>query len=411
MVSRHKDTDLAALALRAERAKADGDPDGFISGGFVTSDFSIILGGCVEFHPEVPEFERKKIVTRVAHDSAIVRPITVESLLKQCSKLESEYLSLPKKPFRLLTEISLWWTIDVPRTKVGEATITFDPKSVRGFEERSRLFKDSRATLGFKLPGNYKRLSALVSARTPYEAAELALNAIDLVRASWNLSLNRGKAWRHSGGRLSPVNDIRLSPFHTVHDSTGTLATETYWYDPGYAKPASLYSDKPRFLKLQEFAGKLRTRLTQLPYRQDIESALIRYVRALDSSDLNDAFLRLWSLLEYLTDSGHDPYKVATRRAAFLFQDQERAKLVLTHLVQHRNRFVHAGSDANDIESLVFLLKRHVDSLLLFHIGNPFGFTTRGDAAKFMDLPPSRDEIDLRIRRLRSARKFVSSGT
>lgn len=410
MASRRKDTDLSALVVRAERAKADGDPAGFISGGFATSDFSIILGGCVEFHPEVPEFERKKIVTRVAHDSAIARPITAESLLKQCSKLEQEYLSLPMKPFRLLTEISLWWTIDVPRTTVGQTAITFNPKTVKGFAERSRLFNESSATLGFALPDHYKRLSALVSARTPYEAAEKALNAIDLVRASWNLSLNRGKSWRHSGGRPSPVNDIRLSPFHTVHDSTGTLATATYWYDPGYSKPASLYSDKPRFLKLQEFASNLRTRLGQLPYRQDLESALLRYVRALDSADLNDAFLRLWSLLEYLTDSGHDPYKVATRRAAFMFQDRERAQLVLTHLTQHRNRFVHAGSDSDEIESLVFLLKRHVDSLLLFHLGNSFGFTTRGEAARFMDLPPSRDEIDLRISRLRSARKFVSGG-
>ena len=410
MASRRKDTDLSALAARAERAKADGDPAGFISGGFATSDFSIVLGGCVEFHADVPEFECKKIVTRVSHDSAISRPVTAESLLKQCSKLEQEYLSLPTKPFRLLTEVSIWWTIDVPRTTVGKTTITFNPKTVRGFGERSRLFNDSRTTVGFVLPDHYKRLSALVSARTPYEAAEKALNGIDLVRASWNLSLNRGKTWRHSGGRPSPINDIRLSPFHTVHDSTGALATETYWYDPGYAKPASLYSDKPRFSRLQEFARNLRTRLAQMPYRQDIESALLRYVRALDSADLNDAFLRLWSLLEYLTDSGHDPYKVATRRAAFMFHDRERAQLVLTHLTQHRNRFVHAGSDSDEIESLVFLLKRHVDSLLLFHLGNSFGFTTRGEAARFMDLPPSRAEIDLRISRLRSARKFVSGG-
>jgi hypothetical protein len=313
-------------------------------------------------------------------------------------------------PFRLLTEISLWWTIDVPRTSVSGVAISFSPKTVKGFSERSRLFDESKLTLGFALPGHYKHISALVSARTPYEAAEKALNAIDLVRASWNLSLNRGKTWRHSGGRPSPVNDIRLSPFHTVHNLAGELATQTYWYDPGYAKPANLYSDKLRFSRLQEFARNLRTKLGKLPYREDIESALLRYVRALDAADLNDTFLRLWSLLEYLTNSGHDPYKVATRRAAFMFQDRERAQLVLAHLTHFRNRFVHAGSDSDEIESLVFLLKRHVDALLLFHLGNPFGFDTRGDASKFMDLPPSRVEIDVRIRRLRGARRFVSGG-
>ena len=410
MTTRRKDTDLTALAARAERAKADGDPGGFITGGFANSDFSIILGGCVEFHPDVPEFERKRIVTRVSHDANIARPITAENLLRQCSKLEQEYLATPAKPFRLLTEISICWTIDVSRATVGQTTVAFSPKTVAGFSERSRLFNDYRGTVGFALPEHYMRVSASVSARTPYEAAEKALIGIDLVRASWNLSLNRGKFWRHSGGRPPPVNDIRLSPFHTVHDLTGALATETYWYDPGFSKPATLYSDKPRFLRLQEFARNLRTRLTQHPYRQEIESALLRYVRALDSADLNDAFLRLWSLLEYLTDSGHDPYKVATRRAAFMFQDRERAQLGLKHLTQHRNRFVHSGSDSDEIESLVFLLKRHVDALLLFHIGTSFGFATRAEAASFMDLPPNRDEIDLRISRLRSARKFISGG-
>ena len=122
----------------------------------------------------------------------------------------------------------------------------------------------------------------------------------------------------------------------------------------------------------------MRLKVAKLPYCSDIEGALIRYVRALDSADLNDTFLRLWSLLEYLTDSGHDPYKVATRRAAFMFADRERSMLVLTHLTNHRNRFVHAGSDTDEIESLVFLLKRYVDCLLIFHLGNRFAFTSIG---------------------------------
>lgn len=411
MASRRKDADLTALAARAENAKASGDSEGFLTGGFFATDFSIILGGCVEFHPDLPEFECKKIVRRVSHDSAIARPITADSLLKHCSRLEQEYLALPKRPFRLLTEISIYWTIDVPRAAVGQSVITFNPKTVKGYAERFRLFTESRTALGFELPDRYQRVSALVSARSAYEAAEKALNDIDLLRASWNLSLNRGKAWRHSGGRPLPVNDIRLSPFHTVHEATGALAIETYWYDPGYAKPATLYSDKSRFLGLQEFAKNLRVRLMQLPYRQEIEAALVRYVRALDAADLNDAFLRLWSLLEYLTDSGHDPYKVAIRRSSFMFQDRERAQLVLAHLTQHRNRFVHAGSDSDEIESLVYLLKRHVDSLMLFHLGNSIGFATRAEAAKFMDLPATRRDIDIRINLLRAARKFILGGS
>lgn len=298
--------------------------------------------------------------------------------------------------------------MDVPSIVIGKTTLTFKPKAVKGFDERLKLFRESKVAVGFDLPQYYMNVSAHISARTPYDAAERALNDIDLARASWNLSLNRGKGWRHSGGRPAPVNDIRLSPFHTVHHTTGRLATDTYWYDPGYSKPAPLFSDKTKFAKLLTFSRQLRSRLAKIKYRTDIESALIRYVRALDSADLNDAFLRLWSLLEYLTDSTQLANKITTRRTSFIGHDKERTLLVLTHLTNYRNRFVHAGSDSGEIESLVFLLKRYVDALFIFHLGNQLDFPSRAEAALFMDLPNSRQEINRRIKSLRHARIYSS---
>ena len=410
MASRRKDTDLSGLAARAEREKAKGDPTGFMSGALFYSDFAIILGGCVDFDPAVPEAEQKGIIQRVVHDPTLKRPITADSLLKACSKLERDFLSRPRIPHRLLTEISLWWSIEVPRIKVGDVALTFKPKLEKGYAARARLARESLGTLGFELPSGYMRVSAHLQARSAHEAAERALNALDLVRACWNLALNRGKAWRHSGGRPTPINDIRLSPFHTVHDAAGALATETFWFDPGYSRPASTFSDKTKFTKILTFASNLRTRLGSLSYREDIERAMIRYVRALDSADLNDTFLRLWSLLEYLTDSMHDPYKVATRRAAFMFEDRERSQLVLSNLTSYRNRFVHVGSETEDIESLVFQLKRYVDALLLFHIGTHFGFDSLSEAARFMDQPPDKVELKLRARRIEQASKFISGG-
>jgi hypothetical protein len=55
MVSQRKDTDLPGLAARAERAKVEGDPPGFMSGWLFYSDFAIILGGC-PFVPHLSQF-------------------------------------------------------------------------------------------------------------------------------------------------------------------------------------------------------------------------------------------------------------------------------------------------------------------------------------------------------------------
>lgn len=411
MANWRKDTDHALLVGRAQRAKVDGDQSGFLSGASVTSEFDLVLSGCLELDNEIPELERNRIVLKVSQAARSASTIDAKLLLSEASKHETEYLQRPKVAYRLLTEVSLSSSLRVPRTRVKEVTLTFAPGKSVGFDKRDAAFKAAAHTLGFSLPAGYVRLSAYVNARSTHEAVELALNSIDLTRASWNLAVNRGKSWRYSSGRPAPVNDIRLSPFHTLHKLDGSLATDSWWYDPSYAKPTGIYSQKQDKLnKLLSFAADVRDRLKSHQYRDDLETALIRYVRALDSSDLNDAFLRLWSLLEYLTDSTHDPYKVAARRAAFMFVDQERSRLVLTHLTNHRNRFVHTGSDSNQIEDLVFLLKRYVDALLLFHIGNRIGFKTRKDAALFMDIPPEEKKIDEKIELLKHARRYVSGG-
>lgn len=406
MASHRKDTDLAGLAARAEAAKRDGDPSGFL-GNLFYSDFAIILGGCIDLDLTIPEFERRRIIQKVAHDNTLQRPITGAVLLKACSLLERAYLEVSPKLYRLLTEVSLWSTLAVPATRIEGASISFKPNLDHAFSLRSRLAIDSQFAIGHALPNNYMRVAVRLDARSPYEAAERGLEALDLMRASWNLSLNRGKTWRFTSGQSTPINDIRLSPFHTVHDSSGALATDTFWYDPGYKKPANPFSDKTKFEKLIKFAKNLRQRMAASPYSGDLRTAMIRYVRALDSADLGDAFLKLWSLLEYLTDSTHDPYRVLTRRSAFMFKDQQRSILVLSNLANYRNRFVHTGSDSEEVESLVFQLKRYVDALLLFHLGNRFGFTNRAEAARFMDLPPDPVALKARSLRLQQAIRFI----
>lgn len=407
MATMRNDPNLVLLASRVEAAKRDGDPTGFLSGGFSYSEFAIVLSGCIDFDTSVPESERRRIVQKVANDTSLPRPITARVLSKACSKLENAYLALPTKSFRLLTEVSLWWTLDVPNTRIEGVHITFKSKLNNAYAERSRLASVSHPTLGYSLPGNYMQVAAQMRARSSNEAAHRALEALDLLRASWNLALNRAKSWRISTGSPKPINDIQLAPFRTVHEMSGTLATEEFWYEPGYRKPANLFDNKAKFSDILVFARSLRRRLTVSAYRDDLRSALIRYVRALDSADLNDAFLRLWGLLEYLTHSTRDPSSVTTRRAAFMFRDRERSILLLSNLADFRNRLVHAGSDSDDIESLVFQLKRYVDALLVFHLGNRFGFESRAEAAAFMESPSDTVKLKHQLRRLQQALGFI----
>lgn len=409
MAKWRKDSRPNEVANRLEASKDVSVAGKAAFSGFEHSELVIVLGGMVEFAPAIPELEKQKILNKATFEAGGKGKITPTLLLQSCHKQETEYLRRPLTAFRLFTGVSLASVHILPSIRIGSSAITFNPKAQVARQHRARLYSDAKFSLGFDLPTQYMDVSVTVKARSPFEGAQLALDVIDLARATWNLALNRGKDWRISSGRPRPVNDILLCPFHTMHNEDGSLATESWWYDPGYSEPAQQFTDRAKIDRLFVFSKKLRTRLSQSAYSDELSNSLVRYVRALDAADLNDAFLRLWSILEFLTDSTFDPYKVAIRRAAFMFSERDYSVQVLTHLMNHRNRFVHAGTDTNEIESLVYLLKRYVDALLMFHIGNSFKFESRASAALFMELPPSKSQIDERIRRLRNARKFVAA--
>lgn len=409
MAKWRKDSNPDEIAKRLEAAKSGSGAGQVTFSGFEHSEFIIVLGGMIEFAPEIPELEWRKILNKAVFDAGGKGKITSPLLLQSCHKQETEYLRKPLAVFRLLTGVSIASIHSLPSIRIGPSAITFNPKAKVARQHRARLHRDARLSLGFDLPMQYTDILVTVKARSPFEGAQRALDAIDLARATWNLALNRGKSWRISSGRPRPVNDILLCPFHTMHNEDGSLATESWWYDPSYSGPAQPFTDRAKIDRLFAFSKNLRTRIYQSTYADELAGSLVRYVRALDSADLNDAFLRLWSVLEFLTDSTFDPYKVAVRRAAFMFADRDYSVQVLTHLTNHRNRSVHVGTDTDEIESLVYLLKRYVDALLMFHIGNTYKFESRTAAAQFMDLPSRKSQIDKRIRMLRNARKFITA--
>ncbi len=74
-------------------------------------------------------------------------------------------------------------------------------------------------------PKNYVAVRVHVSAKSSAQAAENALDSLDLIRGIWNLYENRRHAFRYSfGGKPKPVNKYILSPFHFLHYPSGKLA-------------------------------------------------------------------------------------------------------------------------------------------------------------------------------------------
>lgn len=400
----------SVLTERIERTKSVSSDGKASFSGFEHTEHASVLGSLLRLNGEIPESQARKILNLACFAAAGAGTVTPDSLRAQAEALEKTYLRTPKVRFRLITSISAEFATEPLTFRSGTTELCFGRRPTRRAERQHlEKVKDAKPSIYGELPSFYSPALALVSARNPDEAATQALDEIDLFRAIWNFWRNRSQGIRISSGKRAPVNTIILGPIHTLHTLNGELATDAWWYEPTYLGPVSLWRDAQRGTKMLAFTKTVRASLRKLPYRSAIESALVRYVRALDSRDWNSAFLELWSILEALTGTTlTDSHKVTVRRSAFLFKNPEYAIQVLNHLRNYRNTAVHGGQERQNVEPIMYQAKNFVEALLEFHLARAGQFESLVDVASFLDLPPGLAEIDRQLARLKAVRKYVA---
>jgi hypothetical protein len=316
---------------------------------------------------------------------------------------------LSEKPYRLITSISIARSCHFPTVRFKGSSIVVHAKVSKATRNsRNDLLQGARHSVNSALPDHYADVSVSVKARSTAEAADKAMDRLDFVRGVWNLWKNRGQDFRISSGGREPVNDIILGPIHTLHHANGKLATQTWWYEPQYQGPIALFHNNANAQSMGMYMASFRGHLNKSKYERDLIQSVVRYVRGLDSRDWDDSFLRLWAVLEFLTGTVSDSYKLTIKRTASIFTDSEYTHLVLSHLRDYRNKAVHAGTASGDIEALMYQLKRYIERLIEFHVGNSYRFESIADAAEFMDIPNDKALIENKIRKLRYARKCKS---
>jgi hypothetical protein len=110
--------------------------------------------------------------------------------------------------------------------------------------------------------------------------------------------------------------------------------------------------------------------------------------------------IKLWSVLEMLTASANEGYKATVRRALFVWnkKDLEIHRHALEPLRRRRNSTVHTGKESEGDMTSVFQLKRYVEQLLIFQLGNRFGFNTIAESANLLDHPVHDDQLQEIVR-------------
>lgn len=383
----------------------DGEKVSF--SGFEYNEYIQVLKSMVDVDEGVSQEIAHQLIVKGFHEAAKKQELTKNNVISAVKKAVREHLGKPNEPYWLLTTLNVNFSNDLPRYSINGCTIRFYKQMPKKYRKaRTGVLSEVSSWLIDKDESCSYYVVAHVSDKTAHEAVDKMLDAIDLLRGIWNLHINKSMVLSF-GGRKKPINQITLGALHTLHDKNGEKVNDTFWYEPEHYKDHSKVDFSKNSYKTLEFTKNIRKALRKNSYGKDVEFAIIKYVRALDSQDYNAVFIKLWGVLEGLTHTLKDSYDKTIKRAAFQYADREYNRQVLEHLRQYRNRSVHLGAGENDIDTHVYQLKSYVEQLLRFHIVNHFKFENMEEAAKFMDLQPDKEALKKQIELCRAGIKFM----
>lgn len=391
-----------AVILDSIEAIRTVSPEGRISfSGFELDDALPALQSMLEFPPAAIDADKSVLVWKAL--SSITTKLTPAAFESAINTVFTAQNATRDSDYHILTSASFYTNGLYRRTTIDGSTIRLlDAEFPRKYGNRIETIARAKIPVD-PTPKGYTRVVIHVRAKNPYGAVTKALRTIDLQRAILCLLCNYQMEYR--GIEWIPINVIRLGGCHTVHHPDGKMATETVWFEPNYTE-ASIYRP-PQDNALQKNLSYGLRRLFKSKYAAQLSDALLRYVRALDERDQNNAFIKLWGAVEALTNPGTANYDLVVRRCSFLYHDTQYHRQILEHLREYRNQSVHAGDQSNVAKVHCFQLQRYFFRLIFFHLANVHGFANMDEANQFLDLPPDKVTLLKQKRMRQKALRFI----
>ncbi|WP_080878444.1 hypothetical protein [Nitrospira sp. ND1] len=373
-------------------------------------DYMQLLISSVEFSSELPEEIAHGITQQGVMAAAKANKLNSKWLISHISAREHEYTQKPAEKFFMAGSISIRSRKRLPQIKVSGHVIRFGQDVPMKVLEKELQYKTIfMQAITREFPRDYLRCIVSTAGKSETEAGWSALDALDCSRALWNLSLNSKKMLRMSSGTISPVNQIVLGSLQTLFKADLDIIDHKWWHDPNYQEPIRAYDVTENWDKLRKYEKKAMAKMKSSSCEAFIVRGLLRYVRALDGRDYESIFLKLWSVLEHLTQTSKENSDVTIRRAVFLWKDNTFHRQVLYHLKESRNSSVHQDEFGGRGETLVYQLKRYVEALLEFLIFEGYKFPSIEQIKAFLDLPLDRESLVARKRLILKALRFRSS--
>lgn len=345
----------------------------------------------VEFNKAVSKSVKKDILEESIFEISSENKIVAGYLLETISKKAESYLNREEKRYVIPTYLSVKRPSSLKRRKIGRTYFTFSD------QHRSKVRNLIKEKIDFyyqrKLPQNYTALNMFVSSRGFKEAGDIALNELDYLRSVWNLIINFKVYTRLADGLQRPVNRILAGPIYLGYEKEN-FGDDYFWYEPNFKKYFRAFNKLST--EVFEEEKKVRDKIENSPISESLKKGIILYGKALDDNDVNSCLIKLWSLIEFLTDSRN--YEQASEKILFLLPDEDKHKNILKLLRSVRNEIVHEGFDASDHHIYIYQLKKYVEMLLSYLISNNKKFDDLTQVGKLLDLKKDKDKLSEEVK-------------
>jgi hypothetical protein len=373
-------------------------------------DVTSVISTAIILNDKIPSRIKKHIVYKAVLNLFNTNKLKEKKLLQEISSKEKSYISKHLKKYTITSSISIKyfskkWTFRKDGILFGIDTKYPKRINKNGFKHISQYVLEN-----VKNTRDYAKIWVTLKARSLEEAYDVALETIDFFRGIWNLYINSPRYNRISIGPKDSVNSIIPGPLHRIYGDDG-IACPQYGYEEIFNRSHKSICINSKIHEILSFQKKVRNILKKHKYKNDLENLIIRYCRALDLIDLESSFLKLWSILEALTNTLNLQYDHTIRRVSFIFEDREFHKHVLHHLRKQRNYCIHKSIPLEDEELNIYQLKRYVEHLLWFHMSCKFKFQSLEEAGDFLALSSDKKTLNDKLKKIKYARKFLKYTT
>jgi hypothetical protein len=304
------------------------------------------------------------------------------------------YKEEPDKEYRLVSAWDHYHPILAEGLTIGKCRIHFRD---RGQEvEYWNIFRESQDYLT-STPQDREWFNVIVhvEAKCPVQAAERGIEALDTARGLLNFHLNKNK-WRSLTliGRPRRVNAVVGSPVHVLYYRTCDGQQSRTWVEPDYVDEPQRKLAEDDLKKASSAAQSSIQCLSSHPLSGNLVPAIAYYCRALDKSDLEDAFQRLWRVLEMLlTEGNRNQTAELISRAASMWSDKDWNRAIVRHLSIRRNHIVHRNIEFSDQEWLLYQAMPFVHGSIDFMLHGTHGQTSLKGVHALLDQRARQSDV------------------